>query len=78
VIIPNILNSFFAKVFSGIEKMDERDITLCVFLMNQQRKKHTLEMLSNAGNDGFIVSVSEEAQKIKITIISQQLYDGTQ
>lgn len=27
VIIPNILNSFFAKVFSGIEKVaDEKDI----------------------------------------------------
>jgi LacI family transcriptional regulator len=57
--------------------MDEKDITLYVFLMNQQRKKHTLEMLSGT-NDGFIVSVSEEAQKNQDYDHSQQLYDGTQ
>jgi LacI family transcriptional regulator len=36
VIIPNILNSFFAKVFSGIEKVTRAKATmwLLVFLMN--------------------------------------------
>jgi LacI family transcriptional regulator len=31
--------------------------------MNLWTRKHTLEMLSN-GTDGFILSVSEEAQKL--------------
>ncbi len=66
VIIPNILNSFFAKVFSGIEKVaDEKGYNVIMCISNESLKKemHTLEMLSNGTIDGFIVSVSEEAQK---------------
>ena len=66
VIIPNILNSFFAKVFSGIEKVaDEKGYNVIMCVSNESLKKemHTLEMLSNGTIDGFIVSVSEEAQK---------------
>ena len=66
VIIPNILNTFFAKVFSGIEKVaDEKGYNVIMCISNESLKKemHTLEMLSNGTIDGFIVSVSEEAQK---------------
>lgn len=66
VIIPNILNSFFAKVFSGIEKVaDEKGYNVIMCISNESLKKeaHTLEMLSNGTIDGFILSVSEEAQK---------------
>ena len=66
VIIPNILNSFFAKVFSGIERVaDEKGYNVIMCISNESLKKemHTLEMLSNGTIDGFIVSVSEEAQK---------------
>ena len=66
VIIPNILNSFFAKVFSGIEKIaDEKgyNVIMCISNESLEKEAHTLEMLSNGTIDGFIVSVSEEAQK---------------
>ncbi len=66
VIIPNILNSFFAKVFSGIEKVaDEKGYNVITCISNESIVKeiNTLEMLSNGTIDGFILSVSEEAQK---------------
>ncbi len=66
VIIPNILNSFFAKVFSGIEKVaDEKgyNVIMCISNESLEKEAHTLEMLSNGTIDGFILSVSEEAQK---------------
>lgn len=67
VIIPNILNSFFAKVFSGIEKVaDEKgyNVIMCISNESLEKESHTLEMLSNGTIDGFIVSISEEAQKL--------------
>ena len=67
VIIPNILNSFFAKVFSGIEKMaDEKgyNVIMCISNESLEKEAHTLEMLSNGTIDGFILSISEEAQKL--------------
>jgi LacI family transcriptional regulator len=68
VIIPNILNSFFAKVFSGIEKVaDEKGYNVITCISNESLEKeiNTLEMLSNGTIDGFILSVSEEAQKLQ-------------
>ncbi|MBF2708840.1 LacI family DNA-binding transcriptional regulator [Flavobacterium soyangense] len=67
VIIPNILNSFFAKVFSGIEKIaDEKgyNVIMCISNESLEKEVHTLEMLSNGTIDGFILSISEEAQKL--------------
>lgn len=67
VIIPNILNSFFAKVFSGIEKVaDEKgyNVIMCISNESLEKEAHTLEMLSNGTIDGFILSISEEAQEI--------------
>lgn len=66
VIIPNILNPFFAKVFKGIEKKaDEKGYNLITCISNESLEKelHALDMLSNGTADGFILSVSEEAQK---------------
>lgn len=66
VIIPNILNSFFAKVFSGIEKVAEErgyNVLTCISNESLMKEIHTLDMLSNGTIDGFILSVSEEAQK---------------
>lgn len=66
VIIPNILNPFFAKVFSGIEKMaNERGYNVITCITNESLKKeiHTMDMLSNGTIDGFILSISQETQK---------------
>jgi len=68
VIIPNILNSFFAKVFSGIEKVaDEKGYKVITCISNEsiQKEINALEMLSNGSIDGFILSISEEAQKLQ-------------
>lgn len=66
VIIPNILNSFFAKVFSGIEKVADENgynVIMCISNESLEKEAHTLEMLSNGTIDGFVLSISEEAQK---------------
>lgn len=66
VVIPNILNSFFAKVFSGIEKVADENgynVIMCISNESLEKEAHTLEMLSNGTIDGFVLSISEEAQK---------------
>lgn len=81
VIIPNILNSFFAKVFSGIEKVaDEKGYNVITCISNESLEKevHTLDMLSNGTIDGFILSISEEAQKLqKYSHFDEIINDGT-
>jgi LacI family transcriptional regulator len=81
VIIPNILNSFFAKVFSGIERVaDEKgyNVIMCISNESMDKEAHTLEMLSNGTIDGFILSVSEEAQKLhEYDHFSAIINDGT-
>lgn len=65
VIIPNILNPFFAKVFSGIEKAaNERGYNVITCISNESLNKeiHAMDMLSNGTIDGFILSISEETQ----------------
>ncbi|NMH27067.1 LacI family DNA-binding transcriptional regulator [Flavobacterium silvaticum] len=66
VIIPNILNPFFAKVFTGIEKVaDEKGYNLITCISNESLKKeiHAMDILSNGTIDGFILSMSEESQE---------------
>ncbi|NDI97860.1 LacI family transcriptional regulator [Flavobacterium sp. LaA7.5] len=65
VIIPNILNPFFAKVFSGIEKAaNDRgyNVITCISNESLQKEIHAMDMLSNGTIDGFILSISEETQ----------------
>ncbi|WP_091143650.1 LacI family DNA-binding transcriptional regulator [Flavobacterium caeni] len=67
VIVPNILNSFFAKVFSGIEKVAEEkgyNVITCISNESLEKEVHALDMLSNGTIDGFVLSISEEAQKL--------------
>ncbi|AWH84001.1 LacI family transcriptional regulator [Flavobacterium album] len=66
VIIPNILNPFFAKVFSGIEKgANDKGYNVITCISNESLEKeiHAMDMLSNGTIDGFILSISEETQK---------------
>lgn len=65
VILPNILNSFFAKVFTGIEKVAEEKgyhIITCISNESLEKEIHAMELLSNGTVDGFILSISEESQ----------------
>ena len=81
VIIPNILNSFFAKVFSGIEKVADKkgyNVITCISNESLEKEINTLEMLSNGTIDGFILSVSEEAQKLNdYSHFKEIINDGT-
>ncbi len=81
VIIPNILNSFFAKVFTGIEKIAEQrgyHLITCISNETIDKEIHALQMLSNGTIDGFILSVSEEAQKLQeFNHFSEIIKDGT-
>ncbi|RZJ71151.1 MAG: LacI family transcriptional regulator [Flavobacterium sp.] len=66
VILPNILNPFFAKVFSGIENAANRkgyNVITCISNESLEKEIATMDMLSNGTIDGFIVSISEETQK---------------
>ncbi len=81
VIIPNILNSFFAKVFSGIEKIADQkgyNVIMCISNESLDKEAHTLEMLSNGTIDGFILSISEEAQRMhNYSHFTSIINDGT-
>ena len=65
VIIPNIMNSFFTKVFVGIEKKStEKGYSLISCISNESYEKElkTMELLKNGTLDGFILSIAEETQ----------------
>ena len=81
VIIPNILNSFFAKVFTGIEKAADAkgyNVITCISNESLEKEINTLQMLSNGTIDGFILSISEEAQKMQeFSHFNEIIKDGT-
>ncbi len=67
VIIPNILNPFFAKVFSGIEQTaNSKGYNVITYISNESfvKEKQAMDLLSNGTVDGFILSVAEETQKL--------------
>jgi len=68
VILPNILNPFFAKVFSGIEQQANKrgfNVITCISNESLEKEIYAMDMLSNGTIDGFILSISEETQKEK-------------
>jgi len=67
VIIPNILNRFFAKVLFGIQEEATHlgyNIIVCISNESIDKEKESLQLLSNGSVDGFILAVSEETQLI--------------
>ncbi|AUC82028.1 LacI family DNA-binding transcriptional regulator [Lacinutrix sp. Bg11-31] len=65
VIIPDILNHFFAKVLFGIEKESAKlgyNIITCLSNELYDKEANSLELLANGSVDGFIMSISEETQ----------------
>jgi len=65
VVIPDILNPFFAKVLLGIESEAAKlgyNIITCLSNEVMQKEKDSLSLLSNGSVDGYILSVSEETQ----------------
>jgi len=69
VLIPSILNLFFAKVFSGIEKvanLNGYNLITCISNDSYEKEVIATEMLMNGAVDGIIVSLAEETQRKKI------------
>lgn len=67
VIIPNILNHFFAKVLYGIEEESTKrgyNIITCISNESYEKEKESLDLLANGSVDGYIMSISEETQKL--------------
>lgn len=65
VIIPNIMNNFFTKVFVGIEqKAAENGYHLMSCISNESYEKEVkaMDLLKNGTLDGFILSIAEETQ----------------
>lgn len=81
IIIPNILNHFFAKVLRGIETVStEKGYNIITCITNESYKKevNTIEMLSNGTIDGFIACISEETLKLqKFDHFNDILKEGT-
>lgn len=80
VIIPNILNPFFAKVFSGIEKYaNDKGYNVITYISNEsiEKEKQAMHMLSNGTVDGFILSVAEETQiQNEVSHFKEVIKDG--
>lgn len=65
VILPTMLNYFFAQVFKGIEKAAlERGYKIITTISNQSFDKEVeiIEMLSNGSIDGFLLSIAKETE----------------
>lgn len=65
VIIPNIMNNFFAKAFVGIEKQATEKgyhIISCISNESHEKEVTTIELLKNGALDGIIISLAEETQ----------------
>lgn len=68
LILPNILNRYFAKVFSGVEKIaNEHGYHVIISISHDSHEKEVeaTNYFLNGTVDGFIVSIAEETQKIQ-------------
>lgn len=68
VIIPNIANSFFAKVLSGIEaKAQSEGLQVITYISNEnhEKEKHISELLTSGYVDGVLIAIAEETQRKK-------------
>ncbi len=65
VVIPSILNLFFAKVFAGIEKVASvhgYNLITCISNDSLEKEKIAIDMMVNGAVDGIIISVAKETQ----------------
>ncbi|MEE2801014.1 MAG: LacI family DNA-binding transcriptional regulator, partial [Bacteroidota bacterium] len=65
VIIPDILNPFFANTLYGIEQQANKlgyNIITCISNESFTKENDSINLLSNGSVDGFILSISQETQ----------------
>lgn len=81
VILPTMLNYFFAQVFKGIEKTAlEKGYKVITCISNQSFDKEAeiIEMLSNGSIDGFLLSMAKETElKNNFNHFSESIKNGT-
>ena len=68
VLIPNIANSFFAKVLSGMEaRAQQEGLQVMTYISNEyyDREKQISEMLTSGYVDGVLIAIAEETQRKK-------------
>ncbi|TRO65124.1 LacI family DNA-binding transcriptional regulator [Christiangramia sabulilitoris] len=68
VVIPNISNSFFARVLSGMEaEAHKHEQQIITYISNEslEREKQICDMLTSGMVDGVLIAISEETQKKK-------------
>ncbi len=78
VIIPNILNYFFAKVLLGIEEgANKKGYQIIICLSNNQYEKEvaSLNLLCDGSVDGFILSVAKETQTLQKSAHFKEVID---
>ena len=66
VIIPDILNRFFAKVLYSIQQEATNlgyNIITCISNESFEKERDSLKILANGSVDGFIMALSEETQQ---------------
>lgn len=68
VIVPNISNTFFAKVLGGVEtEARKQGFQVITYISNESLnlEQQITELISNGLVDGLLISVSEETQQMK-------------
>lgn len=78
VIIPNISNTFFANVLSGIEAQAQKEgLQVITYISNEswEEEKNIAEMLSTGFVDGVLIAIAEETQRKKDFEHIQNLVD---
>lgn len=66
VIIPDIMNRFFAKVLYSVQQEATNlgyNIITCISNESFEKERDSLKILANGSVDGFIMALSEETQK---------------
>ena len=78
VVIPDILNGFFAQVLTGIEQMaSENNYKVVTCLTNDSIEKEVgyMDVLDNDNIDGFIIAVAEQTQMSSNYLHLQKVLD---
>ncbi|MCH3880923.1 MULTISPECIES: LacI family DNA-binding transcriptional regulator [Tenacibaculum] len=81
VIIPTMLNYFFAQVFKGIEDAANKKgykVITCITNQSHNKESEIIEMLSNGSIDGFILSMAKETElKKEYNHFKETIENGT-
>lgn len=81
VILPTMLNYYFAQVFKGIEKTALKEgykVITCISNQSHAKEEETIEMLSNGSIDGFLLSLAKETElNEKFDHFKESIENGT-